>query len=123
MHVPAETVHLNLSSNSLSDVEGLSGLSFLKTLDLSDNKFTQLGDSAFKDLPKLETLNLKFNQKLRIVDDYAFFSLPKDLVYLLFTKLYLLGLQILEDIFEASFETPTNSKHHKIPLKNLINIT
>ena len=81
LHVPAETVHLNLSSNSLSNVEGLSGLSFLKTLDLSDNKFTQLGDSAFKDLPKLETLNLKFNQKLRMVDDYAFFSLPKVSVY------------------------------------------
>ena len=86
MHIPAETVHLNLSSNSLSNVEGLSGLSFLKTLDLSDNKFTQLGDSAFKDLPKLETLNLKFNQKLRIVDDYAFFSLPKVSVYFIINK-------------------------------------
>ena len=75
--VPSETTHLNLSSNNLISTDGISGLPDLEFLDLSFNKFEQIKDSSFKDLPKLKVVNLSNNVHLRIVDDYSFFSLPK----------------------------------------------
>ena len=36
----------------------------------------EVRDGAFKDLPKLKVVNLARNERLRLLDDYSFFSLP-----------------------------------------------
>ena len=61
-------LNISLKSNLIKDISPLSKLQNLKTIDLSENKITELKSLSF---PHLETLNLQQNQILYIENLYA----------------------------------------------------
>jgi len=67
-------VHLNLSRNSITRIENVGKLMFLKTLFLSCNNISSL--EGLEDLPSLVELHVEGNQIARIDEIQRLLSLP-----------------------------------------------
>ncbi|XP_041370452.1 adhesion G protein-coupled receptor A3-like [Gigantopelta aegis] len=78
MHLPLDTVHLDLKRNALTVLKegSFMGLSMLEKLNLSYNHITIIKAGAFQGLESLVRLDLSHN-KIGIIDSGIFSGLPK----------------------------------------------
>jgi hypothetical protein len=66
---------LDLSNNFISSLAGISRFYKLETLIFRNNTISAVKDD-FRDMPFLKEVDLSFNEHLKSVGDFAFFSLP-----------------------------------------------
>ncbi|CAG5111244.1 Oidioi.mRNA.OKI2018_I69.chr2.g5571.t1.cds [Oikopleura dioica] len=70
-----DVTELNLSNNFISSLNGVSQFFKLERLVLRNNTMEIISDD-FRDMPFLKEVDFSFNERLKSVGDFAFFSLP-----------------------------------------------